>query len=199
MESASSLRFEIADYMPRKFIISIIIAFSTIAATLLCGAWLGNQIPASEAEELASALEKEIEQLTSQTFFTQSLTIFSHNLGLSLLTFVSFVGWGWMLFVTYNTGFFLGTFAQTFIDADPITRLLLTLFAVFVFPGLPIAIFEFGAYILLFGESLYVSYLMLTCGRAAKERLRRYSWKTLLIYVVMLFIGALIEAALISL
>lgn len=195
MESASSLTSETVDYMSRKFMFSIVIAFSVIVAALLCGAWIGNQIPTSEAEEIVAILEKEIEQLTSQPVFMRALAIFINNFGLSLLTFVSFVGWGWMLFITYNTGFFLGTFAQTFFGGDPVIRLLLTLFVVFVFPGLPVALLEFGAYILLFGESLYVSYLMLTHGRAAKERLRRHSWKTLLIYAIMLFMGALIESA----
>lgn len=192
MESVSSLTFEIADYMSRKFIFSIIIAFSAIVATLLCGAWLGNQIPASDAEDIVATMETEIEQLTSQTVFMRSLAIFTHNFGLSLPTFMPFVGWGWMLFVTYNTGFFLGASAQM-LGGDPIIRLLVVLFT------LPLAIFEFAAYILLFGESLYVSYLMLTRGRAAKERLRRHSWKTLLTYVLMLFTGALIESVMMSL
>jgi len=197
MESASSLTFEIADYLPRKFLFSIIIAFSAIVAVLLLGAWLGNQIPASEAEEIVAIMEEEIEQLTSQTVFMCSLAIFINNFGLSLLTFVPFVGWSWMLFITYNTGFFLGTFAQT-LGGDPVIRLLLTLFVVFVFPGLPVALLEFGAYILLFSESLYLSYLALTKS-GAKQRLRKHSWKTLLIYVLMLFVGALIESAMMSL
>ena len=197
MESASSLTFEIADYVSRKFIFSIIIAFSAIAAALLCGAWLGNQIPKSEAEEIVADLEREIEQLASQTVFTRSLAIFTNNFGLSLLTFVPFVGWGWMLFITYNTGFFLGAFARA-LGGDPVTRLLVVLLTVFVFPGLPVALFEFGAYILFFSESLYLSYLALTRS-GAKQRLRRHSWKTLLIYLLMLFIGALIEAAILSL
>ena len=197
MESASSLTFEIADYMSRKFMISIIIAFSAIAGALLFGAWLGNQIPASKVEEIVATLRKEIEQLTTQTVFMRALAIFTHNFGLSLLAFVPFVGWGWMLLITYNTGFFLGTFAQT-LGGDPVIRLLLTLLVVFIFPGLPVALFEFGAYILLFSESLYVSYLALTRS-GARQRLTRHSWKTLLIYVVMLFIGALIEAVMMSL
>jgi len=180
MESASSLTFEIADYLPRKFLFSIIIAFSAIVAVLLLGAWLGNQIPASEAEEIVAIMEEEIEQLTSQTVFMCSLAIFINNFGLSLLTFVPFVGWGWMLLIIYNTGFFLGTFAQM-LGGDPVIRLLLTLF-----------------YILLFSESLYLSYLALTKS-GAKQRLRKHSWKTLLIYVLMLFIGALIESAMMSL
>jgi uncharacterized membrane protein SpoIIM required for sporulation len=197
MESASSLRFEIADYLPRKFLFSIIIAFSMLTVALLCGAWLGNQIPGTEAEEIAASMEEEIAQLTSQTVFMRSLSIFINNSGLSLLSFVPFVGWGWILLITYNTGFFLGTFAQM-LGGDPVIRLLLTLFVVFVFPGLPVALLEFGAYILLFGESLYVSYLALTRS-GAKQRLRRHSWKTLLIYVVMLFVGAFIEAAMMGL
>jgi len=191
------LTFKLADYLSRKFIFSIIIAFSAIAVALLCGAWLGNQIPASEAEEIVAIMEEEIEQLTSQTVVMRALAIFIHNLGLSLLTFVPFVGWGWMLLIIYNTGFFLGTLAQM-LGGDPVIRLLLTLFVVFVFPGLPVALLELGAYILLFSESLYLSYLALTKS-GAKQRLRKHSWKTLLIYVLMLFIGALIESAMMSL
>ncbi len=110
MGSASSLMFEIADYMPREFVFSIIIAFSAIVAALLLGAWLGNQIPASEAEKMVTNLDEEIKDLTSQTFFMRSLAIFTHNLLLSLLTFAPFAGLGWMLFVTYNTGLFFGGF-----------------------------------------------------------------------------------------
>lgn len=100
-----------------------------------------------------------------------------------------------MLFVTYNTGFFLGTFAQMF-GGDPVVRLLLALFALFVL-GLPVVLFEVGAYVLLFGESLYISYLALTRS-GVRQRLRKHSWKTLLIYILMLFMGALIESAMMS-
>jgi uncharacterized membrane protein SpoIIM required for sporulation len=189
------LTFKLADYLPRKFLFSIIIAFSAIAVALFCGAWLGNQIPASEAEKMVADLNEEIKDLPSQTFFMRSLSIFIHNLLVSLLTFAPFAGLGWMLFVTYNTGLFLGAFAQI-LGGDPVIRLL-TLLAVFVFVSLPFALFEFGAYILLFSESLYLSYLALTRS-GAKQRLRKHSWKTLLIYVLMLFIGALIESAMIS-
>jgi len=185
------------DYVSRKFMFSIIIAFSLIAATLLFGAWLGNQIPENEAKEFAATMEDEIEQLTSQPVFTRSLSIFTNNFGLSLPTFVPFVGWGWMLFVTYITGFFLGTFAQT-LGGDPVVRLLLTLLAVFVFPGLPVALLEFSAYILIFSESLYLSYLALT-RTGARQRLTSHSWKTLLIYILLLLVGALVESAMIGL
>lgn len=191
------LTFEMRDYVPRKFIFSIITAFFAIVAALLFGAWLGNQIPASEAQKIVTELDKEIEDLTSQTFFVRSLTIFVHNLLLSLLTFMPLAGLGWMLFLSYNTGLFLGAFAHA-LGGDPVGRLLLTLLVVFIFPGLPVAFFEFGAYILLFSESMYVSYLVLTRS-GARQRLKRHSWKTLLIYASMLFIGALIESAMIIL
>lgn len=192
MESASELRFEIAGYLPREFTFSIIIALSALTVALLYGAWLGNQIPANEAEGIVESMDEEIEQLTSQTIFMRALHIFINNFGLSLLTLAPFVGWGWMLLITYNTGFILGSFAQT-LPGDPIARLLLTLFVIFIFPGLPVALLEFGAYILLFGESIYLSYLALTRS-GVRERLTRHSWKTLLIYVAMLFVGAMIES-----
>ena len=176
---------------------SIIIAFSAFMAALIYGACLGNQIPESEAEEFAAIMDSEIEQLTSQPLFIRASAIFINNFFLSLFTFVPFVGWAWMLFITYNTGFSLGVFAQTFFSGDPVIRLLLTFF-VLVFLGLPVVLFEVGAYILLFGESLYVSYLALTRS-GARQRLRKHSWKTLLIYVLMLFVGALIESAMMNL
>jgi len=191
------LTFKLANYLPPRFIFSVVIAFSAFMAAVICGAWVGNGIPASEAEEITAIMKTEIQELTSQPVLTRAFAIFINNLVLSLLTFLPFAGWVWMLFVTYNTGFSIGAFAQT-LGGDPVIRLLLTLFVVFVFPGLPVVLFEVGAYVLLFGESLYVSYLALTRS-GAKQRLRRHSWKTLLIYVLMLFIGALIEAAMIGL
>ncbi|MFQ5758054.1 MAG: stage II sporulation protein M [Candidatus Bathyarchaeia archaeon] len=192
------MRFEIRDYLPREFIFSIVIAFIAFMAALIYGAWLGNQIPKSEAEEIAAIMDAEIEQLASQPFFIRASAIFVHNLLRvhSWLTLVPIIGWIWMLFVTYNTGFVLGTFAQMF-GGDPVVRLLLALFALFVL-GLPVVLFEVGAYVLLFAESLYVSYLALTKS-GVRQRLRRHSWKTLLIYVLMLLIGALIESAMMSL
>lgn len=190
---SNSLTFKVADYIPRKFLLSIVITFFALAAALFCGAWLGNLIPANMAEEIERDVDKEIHQLVSQPFFMRALAIFIHNFGLSVITLVPVGGCGWMLFVTFNTGFFLGVFAQM-LGGDPVGRLLFTLLAVFVFPGLPVAFFEFGAYILLFSESLYVSYLALTRS-GARQRLRGHSWKTLLIYVVMLLVGAFIESA----
>ena len=178
----------IRQYISRRFLISLVIALVVIFVPLILGAWFGTHVSESEAEEISNIIE---EQVGEATWYN----IFLNNLILSLLTLVPFIGVGWMLFIMFNTGFILGAFSVTILPGDPITRLLVVLFVTFVL-GSVVAFFEFGAFILLLGEMLYVTYLALTRS-GAKQRLRKHFWKTLLIYVVMLLIGALIEDALI--
>ena len=180
----------IRQYVSQKFLISLIIALIVTLVTVILGAWLGTHVSESEAKEIWNILDKQVREATWHD-------IFFHNLSLSVLTLIPFIGVGWMLFIMFNTGFFLGAISVVLLPGDPITRLILVLFVTFVFPGFVVAFFEFGAYILLMGEVFYVTYLALTRS-GAKQRLRKHFWKTLLIYVVMLLIGALIEKALIS-
>lgn len=156
---------------------------------LVCGAWLGTHASESEAQELWNILDEQARETTWHD-------IFFHNLSLSLITLIPFIGVGFILFVMFSTGFVLGAVSIVILPGDPLIRLILVLFVTFLFPGFVVAFFEFGAYTVLLGEMLYITYLGLTKS-GAKERLRKHFWKTLLIYVVMLLIGSLIETALI--
>lgn len=179
----------IREFVSRKFLISLLVALFLISATVILGAWLGTYASESEARELWDVVEEQASEATWHSFFL-------HNLSLSLLTLIPFIGVGFMLFVMFNTGFILGAVSVVIFPGDRLTRLVLVLFAVFVFPGIAVALFEFGAYIILLGEVLHVTYLALTRS-GAKQRLRKHFWKTMLIYIVMLLIGALVETALI--
>jgi len=179
----------IREYLSRKFWISLIISLIVTQGAIVFGAWLGTHASESEAQELWNILDEQAREVTWHD-------IFFHNLSLSILTLIPFIGVGFMLFVMFSTGFVLGAVSVVILPGDSVTRLILVLFVTFLFPGFIIAFFEFGAYTLLLGEVLYITYLALTRS-GAKERLRKHFWKTLLIYVVMLLIGALIETALI--
>lgn len=185
MGFSSSIR----QYLSRRFLISLIIALATILLVVTLGTWLGTHVPEDEAQEYWTILEAQAEEATWDV-------IFLNNLSLSLPTLIPFLGIGWVLFIMFNTGFFLGAVSVVIFPGDALTRLILVLFVIFLFPGFIVAFFEFGAYTLLLGEVFCVTYLALTRS-GARERLKEHFWKTLLIYVVMLLIGALIEEALI--
>jgi len=179
----------IRQYLSKKFLISLIIALATILLVVTLGTWLGTHVPEDEAQEYWTILESQAEEATWDA-------IFLNNLTLSLPTLIPFFGIGWILFIMLNTGFFLGAVSIVIFPGDTLTRLILVLFAIFLFPGFIVAFFEFGAYTLLLGEVFCVTYLALTRS-GARERLKKHFWKTLLIYVVLLLIGAYVEEALI--
>lgn len=189
-ERSLDLSAGFGEYFSRKFVMSLLIALVVTVLAVAFGASLGIHVPESEAEEYWEILDEQVGETTWAS-------IFLNNLSLSLLTLIPFLGIGIMLFIMFNTGFFLGAVSVVIIPADPLTRLLVVLFVTFLFPGIIVAFFEFGAYILLLGEVLYTTYLGLTKS-GAKERLRTHFWKTLLIYTAMLLIGALVESVLIA-
>ena len=101
--------------------------------------------------------------------------------------FVPAFGLVLFFYIWYNTATILG-FECAYSHVNASLVVLLT------FALVP---FEISAYIFACAESLYVAYLAMN-ELGAVERIRTQSWKTGMLYVLLLLIGAITEAILIS-
>ena len=125
-------------------------------------------------------------QIKSQRQTATWLGIFSNNLRASWYTFVPV--FGFIFFIPwYNTATIIGfECAYSHVNAS---------FAVlFIFGLVPL---EISAYIFAFAESLYLTYLALNKS-GAMERIKKQSWITIILYVLLLLASAILEWFLIS-
>jgi len=115
-------------------------------------------------------------------------SIFINNVIMALMTFIPLVGVVWMIFVQYNTGWYLGAIAKAY-DVDYIIATSAILTSI-------IGLLEYPAYIIALGESMFLVYS--ATRREFKERLIQHSWKSIIIVVSLLFIGGVVEAFLLG-
>jgi len=93
-----------------------------------------------------------------------------------------------MIFVQYNTGWYLGAIAKAYnVDYIIATSAILTSI---------IGLLEYPTYIIALGESMFLGYS--ATRREFKERLIQHSWKSIIIVVSLLFIGGVVEAFLLG-
>jgi uncharacterized membrane protein SpoIIM required for sporulation len=135
------------------------------------------------AQDTYTQIEAQREVITWQS-------ILLNNLYASFIPIVCLPIAGLFLFasVLSNTGEVIGYLAFS-TGYSPFNYLLAISF--------PVGIIEISAYALISAEVLYLFFLFITKRKPA-ERLLRHSWKTLIIYLVLLFIGAVVEAFLIG-
>jgi uncharacterized membrane protein SpoIIM required for sporulation len=60
--------------------------------------------------------------------------------------------------------------------------------------SVPVGLLEMSAYTILAAESLYLTYLWFK-GKDVTERLCRDTWKSIILYVIVLLVAAYLEAA----
>lgn len=60
--------------------------------------------------------------------------------------------------------------------------------------SVPVGLIEMSAYTILAAESLYLTYLWFK-GKDVTERLRHDTWKSIILYVIVLLVAAYLEAA----
>ncbi len=164
-------------YFCKPFIYTLIVSAIIIFVSLTYGASRGNQVES----EVANQTLKEVETMASESTW---FSIFINNLTLTLLTFIPLIGAVWMIYVQYNTGWYLGAIAKAYnVDYIIATSAILTSI---------VGLLEFPAYIVALGESMLLVYS--ATQREFKERLIHHSWKSIIIVISLLFIGGVIEA-----
>ena len=121
--------------------------------------------------------------------------IFLNNLRASWFLVIPAFGLVLFFYIWYNTATILGfESAHYFANASIGARALDTSIAVLLTLG--VGALEISAYIFACAENLYVTYL--TVNRlGAGKRIKKQSWKTFVLYVLLLLIAAMVETLLI--
>jgi len=164
-------------YFSRPFIYCIILSAVLIFSVLIVGGISGEQITVNEAQQIQMEFEAEFRKWTALDFF------FSNMLN-TLISFVPVIGSVWMLYAQYNTGYIFGNLAKAYeVNFFLVTALTL---------ASPTGLLEYSAYTLALSESFIIVYF--TLKKNLGKRLLKQTWKTLLIVIVLLFVGGIVEA-----
>jgi len=166
-------------YLTTGFGWSLLVAFFIIFLVLSHAAVTAYRtVTPSEAEQTVKEIQAQAEKATAES-------IFINNFFASWTLFIPIVGIFPFLFVIYNTGWVIGLIGLVQ-DVYP-TAIIQNLYTVMFV--------EFLAYIIALAENIYISYLTLTRGGAA-ERLP-HTIKSYVLYVILLMVGAVMEAAMV--
>jgi uncharacterized membrane protein SpoIIM required for sporulation len=168
-------------YFSQPFTAAFLISAVVILLTLLVSSFIGFDAPPDVADQIANEVENEAAT-------TNWLDIFINNFGLTLLTFVPFFGFPFEIYIQFNTGYGFGALAQ-FYEINNVQAVLVTL-------ATPVGLLENTAYIFALTESVILAYSIYR--REFKKRFVNHAWKTLLFVALLLFMGAIVEAALIG-
>lgn len=164
-------------YLSKGFMLALIFSF-----VFLVGAFyvFGNHAYLTATFDQANQTRQQIET-ERQTVTAQA--IFINNLRVSISLFVPAIGIVPFAIVWSNTAVIVGLLAKAY-GISPATYVLsLTVLA---FP-------EIAGYTFALAENIYVTILALS-KTGAKERIVTHSWKTFIIYLFLLIIGAITEA-----
>jgi uncharacterized membrane protein SpoIIM required for sporulation len=168
-------------YLTRGFLLTLIIAFTFLIISLVITA--NNTYQTATIEEANQTLQ----QIQTERETATAQTIFINNLLISLPMIIPAVGLISFLFAWANTGIVIGLLAKA-------TGILPTVYVqnltILAFP-------EILSYSILMAENIYLSALILTRA-GAKVRLTSQSWKSLLLYLAFLLLGAITEATMIG-
>jgi hypothetical protein len=158
------------------FIISVIVLIGSALVWSNYAALTATPAQASQANQ----------QIKSERRTATWWGIFSNNLRASWYTFIPV--FGFVFFIPwYNTATIIG-FECAYSHVNASFVVLLT------FGLVPL---EILAYIFAFAESLYLTYLALNKS-GAMERIKKQSWITIILYVLLLLASAILEWFLIS-
>ncbi len=167
-------------YFTRGFALTLIAAFLFLVGFIFVSA---NQAYLTASPEVANQTRRQVEA-ERQTLTFQA--IFLNNLLVSIALVVPAIGVFPFLIVWHSTGQTIGLLSKAY-GAPPSSYILnLTVL------GFP----EICAYSFLLSENIYFTLLVIFRG-GGKERLFKCSWKSLLIYLTLLIIGAATETMLI--
>ena len=168
-------------YITRGFANAIIISVVVLLGTALI--WANYAMVTATPTQGANAYNTVGSERQTATW----QGIFLNNVRASWYMFVPAFGPAVFLIPWYNTATIIG-FECAYQNVNASIFILLT------FALVP---FEISAYIFAFAESLYLAYLAVK-NLGAGERIKKQSWITMILYVLLLLIGAITEAFLIS-
>jgi len=173
-------------YFTRGFTIALIAVFIAFFFTLFLSASRSYLLGATPegiatAENMRQTVESQRQTITPQD-------IFINNLLVSSVLFLPLVGLFIFITILLNTGYVLGLLSTAY-NASP----LMYVVSIFSVGGW----IEMMAYTFLAAENIYILFLVITQSGAA-ERLKNHSWKTALIYITLLLVGAVWEGLLLA-
>jgi uncharacterized membrane protein SpoIIM required for sporulation len=168
-------------YFSQHFTAAFVISAVVIFSTLLGSSFIGFDAPPDVADQIANEVE-------NAAATTNWLDIFVNNFGLTLVTFVPFFGFFFAVYVQFGTGYAFGALAQVY-NVSNIDAVLVTLIT-------PVGLLEYTSYLFALTESIILAYSIRR--REFKKRLVNHTWKTIILVALLLFTGAIVEAALIG-
>jgi lysylphosphatidylglycerol synthetase-like protein (DUF2156 family) len=136
-------------------------------------------------QQQANNTASQIDQIRQTTTWG---SIFANNFEVSIMLLVPAAGLVSFLVVLFNTGQVLGLLAASS-SISPIAYVLAT--------AIPIGFMEVFAYSLLGAEGTYLFALGIN-RNGFRDRLKSHSWKSVIVYIVILVLAAIIENALIQ-
>jgi hypothetical protein len=174
-------------WLSQRFLLIIAVTFICFYAVMYFSAvQFYNLGITPQGQEQANTTATQIDTLRQTTTWQ---SIFVNNFKVSIVLLLPAVGLISFMVVLFNTGQVLGLLAASN-SINPFTYLVAT--------AIPVGIIETMAYSVLSAEMTYVLALLLSDKSLGFERLQKHSWKSFLIYVGVLILGAVIEYFLIK-
>jgi len=163
-------------YLTRGFMLSLIFSFTLLVGVLYVSA---NQAymygSAEDAEQTREWLETQRQTITMQD-------IFINNFMISIPMILPAIGLVPFYIAWQNTGQAVGLLSLAY-NIHP---------SIYIGNLIVLGFTEILAYTFLSAENIYVTALAIL-KQGAKERITQQSWKTLIIYLILLFISAATE------
>lgn len=172
-------------WFTKRFLILIILTF--IAFLVIMYASANQAYDYAHTADGAVIANQTANQISSERQVADSFTIFLNNFEISVVAAFPIVGIFPLIITLANTGQILGLLAAV-VGISPFSY-----FEAISLIMLP----ETLAYSLLAAEGTYVGALLLTRS-GATQRILRHSWKTFILYVLILFVTAVVEGILIG-
>jgi len=163
-------------YLTRGFMLSLIFSFTLLVGVLYVSA---NQAYIYGSAEAANQTREWLET-ERQTITIQS--IFVNNFIISIPMIIPAVGLVPFYIAWQNTGQVIGLLSLAY-NVHP---------SIYIGNLIMLGFTEILAYTFLSAENIYVTMLALLKA-GAKERITQQSWKTLIIYLILLFLSAATE------
>jgi len=164
------------DYLDRRFMLIMLFSFIFLVGYLTA---VANQTYTTASIQTANKVRQAIEE-ERQTITAQE--IFLNNLIVSISLTVPLIGLIPFLVTWHNTAVTIGLLSKAY--AIPPTTSIMNLITL-AFP-------ELLAYTVIMSENIYVS-LLTILRLGAKQRVTSQSWKSLILYLILLWIGAITE------
>jgi uncharacterized membrane protein SpoIIM required for sporulation len=168
-------------YFTRAFMLTTIFAFILLVSSMYLWA---NQAYLTATPKAANETRNQVQ---TERQSSTAMSIFINNLRVSLFLIIPAIGIVPFMIIWYNSAYVVGLLCQAS-GITPITAVLNLITLGFL---------EILAYTVLLSENLYIVILALF-KKGAKERITTQSWKTFILYVMLLFFAAVVEAILIA-